>query len=180
MIVILGKTASGKTTIVNKLVNEYGYKQIVTYTTRPMRQGEIQDKTYHYISNDEFSKKIEEGFFAEYTLYHTVFGDWYCGTPLDDLQNAEKNSVVIVTPGGYRDIIESIGYKPFSFYIDSDEATIRFRLAKRGDNYKEIERRIAHDNKDFKGVEYLADRIIMNYSERNINDIAKKIINEVG
>ena len=40
MIVIIGKTASGKDLIVKKLCNDYGYNKIVTYTTRPMRKGE--------------------------------------------------------------------------------------------------------------------------------------------
>ena len=38
MLIILGKTASGKNTIVNKLVKNYGFKQLVTYTTRPKRK----------------------------------------------------------------------------------------------------------------------------------------------
>lgn len=38
MLILLGKTASGKDTVLNKLVREHGYKKIVTYTTRPKRK----------------------------------------------------------------------------------------------------------------------------------------------
>ena len=50
MLILIGKTASGKDTILNQLVKKHGYKKIVTYTSRPMRKGEKQDVTYHFIS----------------------------------------------------------------------------------------------------------------------------------
>ena len=60
MIVLLGKTASGKDTILNELVKKYNYRKMITYTTRPMRKGEIQDKTYHFISDEEFLRRNAE------------------------------------------------------------------------------------------------------------------------
>ena len=57
MILLCGKTCSGKTVIRKELV-KMGLKSIVTYTTRPIRDGEIEDVTYHYISKEEFLKKI--------------------------------------------------------------------------------------------------------------------------
>ena len=50
MVIILGKTCSGKDIIVNKLINQYDFKKVITSTTRPMRKGEKQDITYHFIS----------------------------------------------------------------------------------------------------------------------------------
>lgn len=76
MLVLIGKSASGKTEIAQILVKKYGFHPIVTYTTRPMRKDEIADITYHYISNEEFLKKVEEGFFAEWKKYNTANGVW--------------------------------------------------------------------------------------------------------
>ena len=45
MVIILGRTCSGKDTVVNKLINQHGFKKVVTSTTRPMRKGEKQDIT---------------------------------------------------------------------------------------------------------------------------------------
>ena len=53
MLVIIGKTASGKTTLCEKMIKEYGFNPIITYTTRPMRKGEEEGKTYHYITDEE-------------------------------------------------------------------------------------------------------------------------------
>ena len=84
MIILLGKTASGKDTVLNRLVKEHGYKKIVTYTTRPKREREIQDVTYHFIGEDEFKEKIESGFFLEYKEYRSAHGTWYYGSAKED------------------------------------------------------------------------------------------------
>ena len=61
IVVLLGKTSSGKDTVCNQLIQK-GYKKLVTYTTRPMRPGEVQDETYHFISKEEFETLISKGF----------------------------------------------------------------------------------------------------------------------
>ena len=176
MVIILGKTCSGKDIIVNKLINQYDFKKVITSTTRPMRKGEKQDITYHFISEDDFKQKINDNFFAEWKTYKTEFGLWYYGTALEDLENANNNSVIILTPAGYRDIIKKISKKPISILIDADNTTLQKRLKKRGDNPKEAERRLIHDNEDFKGIENEVDYIIHNNEGTNINDVIKRIL----
>ena len=57
MLVLMGKSASGKTTIAQKLAMKHGFHSVVTYTSRPMRKGEIADVTYHYIPKEKFLEK---------------------------------------------------------------------------------------------------------------------------
>lgn len=175
MLILCGKTACGKDTIVEKLI-EHGYKKIITYTTRPMRRNEKQDITYHFILEDDFKQKIKNNFFAEWKTYNTEFGDWYYGTSIKDLENANDSSVVILTPAGYRDIIKKLSRKPISILIDADDNTIKKRLIKRGDNPKEAERRLVHDNEDFKGIENEVDYVINNNDGTNINDVVDEIL----
>lgn len=175
--IILGKTASGKDTIVNKLVKDYGYKKIITYTTRDMRKGEKQDVTYHFISEDEFRQKIDKGFFAEYKTYNTEFGEWYYGSALEDLNNADDKTVIILTPQGYKDVKDKLSNKNITtFYIYADNETLKKRLVNRGDDPKEAARRIKHDNVDFKHIEREVDSVIYNKEGTNINDIVSDII----
>ena len=47
MIILVGQSASGKTSIAKDLIERYGFKKFVTHTTRKPRIGEIQDIDYH-------------------------------------------------------------------------------------------------------------------------------------
>lgn len=176
MLIICGKTASGKTSIVNKLISLHDFKQIVTYTTREMRKDEKQDITYHYISEKEFKHKIQEKFFAEWKSYNTEFGTWYYGSSLEDLNNAGDKSVIILTPEGYRDVRDKLKKKPVVIYIYANNATIKNRLLERKDNEKEADRRLKQDNEDFKGFENEVDKIIYNNNGVHIEDVANKIL----
>lgn len=176
MLILCGKTASGKDTIVEKLMN-YGYKRITTYTTRPMRDGEENGITYHFISEDEFKQKIEEGFFAEYKTYNTVFGVWYYGTAIEDLENADDKTVIILTPQGYRDIRDKLSNNNMScIYIYAGIPTLKKRLSKRGDDPNEADSRLQRDNRDFKGFETEADKIVYNNEGTDINEVVEKIL----
>ena len=176
IIVLAGKSASGKNFVARKL-EEYGYKTIVTYTTRPKRKGEKQDITYHFISDEEFKQKIDEGFFAEWKSYITNEGVWYYGSSLEDIENADNKSVIILTPQGYRDIKEKLPDKNIAcIYLYENIDTMRKRLSKRGDNPNEVIRRMESDNEDFKGFENEVDRIVYNNDGTDIDEVIKKIL----
>lgn len=176
MIIIIGKTASGKDTILKKLVTKHGYKKITTYTSRPMRQGEKQGVTYHFVPEDDFKEKVDNNFFAEWKTYSTEFGIWYYGTALEDLENADDKTAIILTPDGYRDIVSRLSTKPKVIYIYANNSTIKQRLLARGDDKNEAQRRLEHDNIDFKGVENEVDRIFYNNKDSNIDDVVKDIV----
>lgn len=162
-IILIGKSCSGKDSICNELVKR-GFEKLVTYTSRPPRPGEIPDKTYHYITKEEFERLISLGFFAEWTSYNAVDGLWYYGTALDDLE-CENNRILILNPQGYEQICK-LQETVVSFYIYSNLKTIKNRMAKRVKEGKgtkeEHERRLERDNIDFKGMENKVDRIIYN------------------
>ena len=58
MIILCGKTASGKSTIAKKIeeINSSGMKQIITYTSRPPREGEVDGEDYYFITEEELYK----------------------------------------------------------------------------------------------------------------------------
>ena len=169
LLVLMGKSCSGKDTIANELVNKHGYEKFVSYTTRPMRDGEIQDQTYHFISEDEFINKINNGFFLEYRKYLSANanGLWYYGTAKEDY---EKDS-----PDGVNTLI-SKGINPKVIYIYANQITIKNRLLKRGDNKEEAERRMKADNVDFRGAEMLANRIIYNNEGKELSDVVNEVL----
>ena len=175
MIILLGNSASGKDTVVNNLIHNYGYEKIITWTTRPMRPGEKQDLTYHFTDDEDFEEKIEEGFFAEWKKYNSVFGTWYYGTAVQDITNNPNNKIIILTPSGYEDIKEYINDEEIlSVYLDSSLRTLYKRLKFRGDNPKEIKRRLLHDIKDFKGIKNKVNVVIKN-NTRDLDELTELI-----
>lgn len=171
----MGKSGTGKDTVANKLINDYGYNKLVTYTTRPIRHNEIPDKTYHYINEKDFKEKLHEVFFAEWKIYHTIQGDWYYGSAREDYMNDNDKTVVILTPDGVKKL-RMQGIKETVIYLDSSLKTIRKRLLERGDDIEELERRIVSDIKDFRDAEYYADKIIYNEEISDIDNIVDEIL----
>lgn len=172
---LLGKTSSGKDTVCNQLIQK-GYKKLVTYTTRPMRPGEVQDETYHFISKEEFETLIPKGFFAEYTSYDTKEGTWLYGSAIDDYES-NSDSIIILNPSGYEQILKNLNKEDItSFYIYSNIKTIKNRLKKRGDKKEEAARRIEADLADFKGLEDKVDHIVYNNDRNTIPEVVDKII----
>lgn len=75
---VMGKSASGKDTIFQKLKEEktLGLKTIVPYTTRPMREGEQEGREYYFLSKQQFLQMEKEQKIMESRTYQTVHGDW--------------------------------------------------------------------------------------------------------
>ena len=149
MIILVGKTASGKSTIYNELIN-MGMQGVISYTTRPIRTGEVNGIDYHFISEDEFLKLKRSGYFFETTSYNVATGEtWYYGSAIQDLSN---DKVMIVNPEGLKQIRKIDSLNPIAFYIMACEETIWNRLRQRGDNASEARRRLNADDEDFKDI----------------------------
>lgn len=69
LICICGKSASGKNTICKELEKMYGYKRLVTYTTRPMHTGEEDGVDYNFIAKERLEALIADGAVIEYRTY---------------------------------------------------------------------------------------------------------------
>lgn len=180
MLIICGKSASGKDTIKKELIAKHGFSGIVTYTTRPQRKGEVDGVDYHFVSEEEFKMMINSGFFLEWKQYDTVQGIWYYGSALDDYDGADENTVVILTPSGYFDFLNRSGNSNnhLCIYLYANLATIKKRLKSRGDNKEEIERRIVKDNEDFKDFANIAHRIVYNNDGTKVEDVIDKIMED--
>ena len=99
---------------------------------------------------------------------------------MEDLKNADDKSVIILTPAGYRDVRSELHNENITcIYLYANNATLKKRLVKRGDDPKEADRRLAHDAKDFKNFEYEADRVVYNNYDENLDNVVKKILNFV-
>ena len=72
ILIITGKTCSGKNVVSDELINKHGFHRLTTFTTRPIRNGEVNGETYHFVNTDDFMQKMKSRFFAEWKAYTTT------------------------------------------------------------------------------------------------------------
>ncbi len=82
LLVVSGPAGSGKSTVNQRLLDTGDFVFSVSATTRAPRPGEVDGVNYHYITEQEFLRRIEAGEMLEYTRY---CGNYY-GTPLKEAE----------------------------------------------------------------------------------------------
>lgn len=159
MLILLGKSCSGKSTIQRELIN-LGMKPILEYTTRPKRTGEVDGEQYHFITERDFRELKRNGYFSVNVSYKVSNGErWNYGIAKEDLSD---NKVIITNPLVLGTIKNLTGIHPVVFYIDVNENVAWDRLLKRKDNIYEAQRRIISDREDFKDIEQHVDFVFAN------------------
>src|SRR5699024_221736 len=133
--VLVGQTNSGKSTLARDLVTVTGIKQIINYTTRPMRQGERDGIDYHFITNGEMNSG---GFFGRRDFYTVYRDEPYSYAMKEDDFILLDDALVILDPKGVRELKDHIGYENITVvYINASEELIKERASKRGDKVDE-------------------------------------------
>lgn len=156
LIVLIGKSASGKTYIANKLSENFRYEKLVTCTTRPPRNGEVDGKDYYFIDEESFREGMEDGIY----ICTTKYNNWYYGIPVDELK--KDNQILIIEPIGYYELLRVLPQEVnmVSFYIDCGDRERLIRQLKRGDDVREIFLRFERDVACFQNVEKFVDKVI--------------------
>ena len=155
--ILVGCSASGKDTVMNRLVKEFDVKPVISYTTRPIRDCEIQGREYHFITEEEFERMKNNAEFIETRVYETVKGNWYYGLPKCGFDPEDDNNyITILDFDGLLELekwLRSIGQinKLTSIYIDVTEQNRLIRSLNREQNMtkkqvEEVIRRYYDDN----------------------------------
>ena len=169
MIVLVGESASGKSSIEKYLVENYEYNRIISYTTRPPRDGEIDGIHYHFIDTETFIKMEEQGLFAETTTYR----GWYYGSAKDDCTD---DKVCVMNPHGLRQLLKNKDLNITSFYINVPRRDRLIKILQRGDNIEEAYRRSVSDEGQFTGIEDEVNFVINNDGyKKSIADMANEV-----
>lgn len=178
IIAIIGKAGSGKDTIATALVDEYPntFNNIVSCTTRPMRQGEQEGINYYYLSEDEFAERERNGDMLESTEFNT----WHYGTSKKALSNKSVN-VGVFNPAGVRSLIKDNDIDLFIFYVRAGDKTRLLRQLNREENpdVKEIIRRFGADESDFGRIDFIPNASIINESKEDIRHAVDMLISNI-
>ncbi|MCM1561775.1 MAG: guanylate kinase [Butyrivibrio sp.] len=182
---IMGKSSSGKDSIYQKIMESGipGLEPLIPYTTRPIREGEVEGKEYHFCTESRMQALEAAGKVIERRTYHTVYGDWTYFTVDDgELNPAGRNYLYIITLEGYLKIRNYFGNKlvmPIYIEVEDGERLIRaIEREKRQEfpKYEEMCRRFIADAADFSEEKLKDAKIAKRFVNRDFADIIRQII----
>lgn len=179
IIVLLGASGSGKSTIENELATHHGFEKIISYTTRQPRNEEINGKDYFFTENNTFASMINTGVLAEYDEYSQ--GRLYGTLKTDYL---DGNKVVVLTPNGLRQLKQNCPTENiFTVLVNASLGTrIKRYIDRCGvnkftfDDKNEVAARVERDFAMFLGLEKEVNFVVNNNEGTDINDIVKEIL----
>lgn len=170
IICIMGPSCSGKDTLREMMMERYEDKFVsaTSTTTRPMRVGEVEGKSYHFVDDAEFIGMLENGEFIETRVYTVASGDiWYYGYTEKEVTSKlrQNNILMIVDLEGFKSFKEIYGDKCIGIFLSVDRDVRIRRYLDRDDltfgMVEEAVRRIKDDDeRAFLGVEEEADYIL--------------------
>lgn len=177
IIILTGQSGSGKDTIAKKLVKNH-FKRVVTNTTRPPREGEVDGVDYNFIGEYDFHSLISDNDMIEWRKYSTVFGTWYYGSDARNINLDKNDYVVILTLDGIESYVKYFGAENcIVFYIDCPKYIREQRAKERGSfNREEWERRLVADKADFPMEKVIK---LCNFKIANYNRPIHEIIGEI-
>ena len=153
---IMGKSASGKDTIYQKLLEnpELHFRRLIIYTTRPIRDGEKDGQEYYFVNEDEFQCLKASGKIIEDRGYESVYGLWRYFT-VDNMNLEKYNYLGIGTLESYEQLKKYYGEnKVCPVYIEVEDGMRLKRAIAREETqeipkYEEMCRRFLADSQDF-------------------------------
>jgi guanylate kinase len=142
LVVISGPSGAGKTSVCRALKANPNVEFSVSATTRAMRAGEVDGVDYHFLTREDFQRRMEENQFLEWASYN---GNLY-GTPrwpMDAALARGKTFLVEIEVEGTRQLRERGVHGFYLFIAPPSIAELRRRLVLRGSNApEEIEQRV--------------------------------------
>ena len=135
LLILSSPSGAGKTSLSKKIKEEIKNFEIsVSHTTRKPRKDEINGKDYHFISKEEFLKKINNNEFYEYAKIY----DNYYGTSkkaVNDLLEKNKNIIFDIDWQGTQQLVKFSNLKFLKIFLLPP-------------NKNELEKRLINRNKD--------------------------------
>lgn len=154
---IMGKSSSGKDTLYKEILERFpSLRQVVPYTTRPVREGETDGVEYFFTDEKVLEEMQRAGRVIELRKYNTVQGVWNYFTADDGQVTLETADYLMIgTLESYEKIRDYYGERqvvPLYIEVEDGERLYRALVRERSQNrpdYQEMCRRFLADTKDF-------------------------------
>lgn len=154
---IMGKSASGKDHIYKELLQDKSLRlfPLVLYTTRPMRENEVNGREYWFADEDCLEQLRRAGKIIEERVYNTVYGPWKYFTADEGIDLDKQDYLGIGTPESYLHLVKYFGQdRLVPLYIETEDGLRLQRALERerkqaSPKYDELCRRFLADSRDF-------------------------------
>lgn len=156
---VTGPSGSGKTTIMRSIMDN----ELLSFTTRQMREGEVNGKDYIFIKEEQFKNMLDGGALAEYTKYD---GNYY-GLTLEELltKTEEKPAFFVCNNHGLQQIREKYDNIVSIFlYAEEEDCFDNMTVSRKDDSNKALSRLNTYDDE-------IANRGQYDYVIKNIRGL---------
>jgi guanylate kinase len=179
--VITGPSGVGKGTLIARLLEQVSNLELsVSATTREPREGEVDGRDYHFLTPEEFDRRIEAEDFLEFATYS---GNRY-GTLRSEVRRRldEGHSVVLeIEVQGARQVRAAMRESVQVFIAPPDPVALRRRLESRGtDSLEAIDARLEVAEQELAAQDEFAHRIVNDDLERATDELAGIVRAELG
>lgn len=186
--IVMGKSATGKDTIFKALKEDtqLNLKSAVTYTTRPIREGETDGVEYFFVSSERLQQLQEDNKVMEHRAYKTVHGIWDYFT-VDDgqIDLNTSNYVLIGTLESFEQIRNYYGDDiviPIYIQVEDGvrlERALHREKQQKVPKYAELCRRYLADEKDFSVSNLKKLGIHKEYENQDFNQCLVEITQDI-
>lgn len=152
IIALMGESGSGKDTVLKEILIQYPeLHKIITSTSRPKREKEIEGVNYFYYSQTDFIQKVNQGEMVDWQ----TFNSWLYGTELKSFDK-DKINVGVFSPKAIRTLLLRKDCNLFVVWVRTSDKERLLRQLNREINpdVKEIVRRATTDYEDFDSINF--------------------------
>jgi guanylate kinase len=169
VLVVTGPSGVGKGTLIRRLLEERpDYRLSVSATTRDPRRGEEDGRDYHFLTEQEFERRLAAGDFLEHALYA---GNYY-GTLKDEVERAGGNLVLEIEIEGARQVKQRLPDATQVFIAPPSDEALRERLTRRDTDAPEvIERRLARAKEELAARQEFKRVIVNDELDRAVEEL---------
>lgn len=183
LVILSGVAGAGKDTIKKELINRMeNVISLPSYTSRPIRNGDIEGETYNFVSKEEFEEMIKNGDFYEYDVHHNN----YYGTSKKLLNEKIQSGKIIVKDidvngtEHLQDLLKA-DTKVITIFLRVPKEELERRLKERVDQLSPAEIRLRLSRFEYEESKIgLYDYVIKNNNlEKTVNIVMAIIENEL-
>ena len=173
IIALIGQAGAGKDSVMQAVLKEApGLHEIISCTTRPMREGEQEGVNYFYLTKEQFAEKV----LNMEMLEATCFNDWFYGTALQSLDESVVN-IGVFNPDGIDALLESPLVEVTVYYVHATDKNRLIRQLNREENpnIDEVLRRFKADKEDFSDLDF-EFQVLPNDTQEEFRAAVKTIV----